>query len=134
MSWAKSGTLWVLSLQSADIHPSTPVLQTYPFGWEPDADGFRGQVFATPDNSTVIVSVKGTSAGLLGGGGPTVKKDKLNDNLLFSCCCARVDWTWTTVCGCYRGGWKCDQGATTGCNLERVKLRAPIIQNVSKLS
>ncbi|KAJ3810694.1 alpha/beta-hydrolase [Lentinula aff. lateritia] len=82
---------------------------TYPFGWEPDADGFRGQVFATPDNSTVIVSVKGTSAGLLGGGGPTVKKDKLNDNLLFSCCCARVDWTWTTVCGCYRGGWKCDQ-------------------------
>ncbi|GAW00211.1 alpha beta-hydrolase [Lentinula edodes] len=82
---------------------------TYPFGWEPDADGFRGQVFATLDNSTVIVSVKGTSAGLLGGGGPTVKKDKLNDNLLFSCCCARVDWTWTTVCGCYRGGWKCDQ-------------------------
>jgi len=19
-----------------------------------------------------------------------------------------VDWTWTTVCGCHRGGWKCD--------------------------
>ncbi|KAJ4477345.1 alpha/beta-hydrolase [Lentinula aciculospora] len=85
---------------------------TYPFGWEPDADGFRGQVFATPDNATVIVSIKGTSAGVLGGGGPTVKKDKLNDNLLFSCCCARVDWSWTTVCGCYRGGWKCDQGTT----------------------
>ncbi|KAJ3720828.1 alpha/beta-hydrolase [Lentinula guzmanii] len=82
---------------------------TYPFGWEPDADGFRGQVFATPDNATVIVSIKGTSAGVLGGGGPTTKKDKLNDNLLFSCCCARVDWTWTTVCDCYRGGWKCDQ-------------------------
>lgn len=46
---------------------------------------------------------------MFGGGGPTAKKDKLNDNLLFSCCCARVDWTWTTVCGCYRGGWKCDQ-------------------------
>ncbi|KAF6754451.1 lipase [Ephemerocybe angulata] len=80
---------------------------TYPFGWEPDADGFRGQVFATEDNSTVVVSIKGTSAGLFGGGGPTAKKDKLNDNLLFSCCCARVDWSWTTVCGCYRGGWKC---------------------------
>ncbi|KAJ7865652.1 alpha/beta-hydrolase [Mycena olivaceomarginata] len=66
---------------------------SYPFGWEPDADGFRGH---------------GTSAGVLGGGGPTAKKDKLNDNLLFSCCCARVDWTWTTVCGCYGGGWKCD--------------------------
>ncbi|KAF5339269.1 hypothetical protein D9758_013327 [Tetrapyrgos nigripes] len=81
----------------------------YPFGWEPDADGFRGHVFATPDNSTVVLSIKGTSAGVFGGGGPTVKKDKLNDNLLFSCCCARVDWTWSTVCGCYRGGWKCDQ-------------------------
>ncbi|KAG5723609.1 putative lipase ATG15 [Termitomyces sp. T112] len=81
---------------------------SYPFGWEPDADGFRGHVFATPDNETVVLSIKGTSAGVFGGGGPTSKKDKLNDNLLFSCCCARIDWTWTTVCGCYRGGWKCD--------------------------
>ncbi|KAH9481324.1 Putative lipase ATG15 [Psilocybe cubensis] len=80
-----------------------------PFGWEPDADGFRGHVFATPDNSTVVISIKGTSAGLFGSGGPTQKKDKLNDNLLFSCCCARIDWTWSTVCGCYRNGWKCDQ-------------------------
>lgn len=84
-------------------------IKSLPFGWEPDADGFRGHVFATPDNSTVVVSIKGTSAGLFGGGGPTAKKDKLNDNLLFSCCCAHVDWTWTTVCDCYRGGWKCDQ-------------------------
>jgi lipase ATG15 len=82
--------------------------QSLPFGWEPDADGFRGHVFATDDNSTVVVSIKGTSAGVFGGGGPTVRKDKINDNLLFSCCCARVDWSWTTVCGCYNGGWKCD--------------------------
>jgi lipase ATG15 len=82
--------------------------EDYPFGWEPDADGFRGYVFATPDNSTVVLSIKGTSAGVFGGGGPTTKKDKINDNLLFSCCCASVDWTWTTVCGCHRGGWKCD--------------------------
>ncbi|RPD55704.1 alpha/beta-hydrolase [Lentinus tigrinus ALCF2SS1-7] len=83
---------------------------SYPFGWEPDADGFRGHVFATPDNSTVIVSVKGTSIFWpVGGGGPTQRKDKLNDNLLFSCCCARVGPTWSTVCGCYEGGYKCDQ-------------------------
>jgi len=82
---------------------------SYPFGWEPDSDGFRGHVFATSDNSTVVVSIKGTSAGIFGGGGPTAKKDRLNDNLLFSCCCARIDWTWTTVCGCHRGGWKCHQ-------------------------
>lgn len=41
--------------------------------------------------------------------GPTGTNDKLNDNLMFSCCCAKIDWTWTTVCGCHRGGWKCDQ-------------------------
>jgi lipase ATG15 len=81
----------------------------YPFGWEPDQDGFRGHVFATPDNSTIVLSIKGTTAAWLGGGGPTAKKDKLNDNLLFSCCCARVDWTWSTVCNCYGGGWKCDR-------------------------
>ncbi|KAF8150712.1 alpha/beta-hydrolase [Crassisporium funariophilum] len=102
---------------NAYVEPSDPAWydldpkwnNSHPFGFEPDQDGFRGQVFATPDNSTVVVSIKGTSAGLFGGGGPTTKKDKINDNLLFSCCCARVDWTWTTVCGCYRGGWKCDQ-------------------------
>lgn len=81
----------------------------YPFGWEPDQDGFRGHVFASENNDTVVLSIKGTSMGVLGGGGPTTRKDKINDNLLFSCCCARVDWTWTTVCGCYGGGWKCDR-------------------------
>ncbi|OSD02145.1 alpha/beta-hydrolase [Trametes coccinea BRFM310] len=84
---------------------------SYPFGWEPDADGFRGHIFATPDNSTIIIAVKGTSLMWpVGGGGPTQRKDKLNDNLLFSCCCARVGPTWSTVCDCYEGGYKCDQG------------------------
>lgn len=42
--------------------------------------------------------------------GPTSKKDKFNDNLLFSCCCARVDPTWVfhTVCNCYSGNYRCD--------------------------
>ncbi|KAG1731183.1 Alpha/Beta hydrolase protein [Suillus paluster] len=81
-----------------------------PFGWEPDADGLRGHVFVSDDNSTVVLSIKGTSAGwITGGGGPTVRKDKLNDNLLFSCCCARVGPTWSTVCNCYQGSRRCDQ-------------------------
>ncbi|THH05861.1 hypothetical protein EW145_g4489 [Phellinidium pouzarii] len=46
----------------------------FPIGWEPDADGFRGYVFATADNSSVVLSIKGTSAGYLGRGGPTAKK------------------------------------------------------------
>jgi lipase ATG15 len=81
--------------------------QSFPIGWEPDDDGFRGYVFASPDNTTVVLSIKGTSIPFVGGG-PTTRKDKLNDNLLFSCCCARVSWSWSTVCGCYRGGQKCD--------------------------
>lgn len=61
------------------------------------------------DKSTVVLSIKGTSAGWLAGdNGPTVKKDKYNDNLLFSCCCARVGPSWYTVCDCYSGGSKCD--------------------------
>ncbi|PIL33088.1 hypothetical protein GSI_04537 [Ganoderma sinense ZZ0214-1] len=92
-----------------DIGPYWNV--TYPFGWEPDADGFRGHIFATPDNSTVIISVKGTSIMWpIGSGGPTQTKDKLNDNLLFSCCCARISSTWSTVCDCYDGEKRCDQG------------------------
>ncbi|KAI0255146.1 alpha/beta-hydrolase [Lactifluus subvellereus] len=79
-----------------------------PVGWEPDDDGFRGYVFATEDNSTVVLTIKGTSVPIIGGG-PTTEKDKLNDNLLFSCCCARVSRTWTPVCDCYRGQGKCDK-------------------------
>lgn len=79
-------------------------------GWKPDDDGLRGHVFVSEDNSTVVLSLKGTSAGwITGGGGPTVRKDKLNDNMLFSCCCARVGPTWSTVCGCYKGAGKCGQ-------------------------
>ncbi|KAJ7290332.1 Alpha/Beta hydrolase protein [Mycena rebaudengoi] len=91
-------------------YPITGWNVSLPFGWEPDADGFRGHVFVSDDNSTVVVSVKGTSAPWIAGGdGPTKKKDKLNDNLLFSCCCARVGPTWYTVCDCFSGGDKCDQ-------------------------
>ncbi|KAL0568985.1 putative lipase atg15 [Marasmius crinis-equi] len=82
---------------------------SYPYGWEPDADGFRGHVFVSTDESTVVISIKGTTVPWIGDG-PTARKDKLNDNLLFSCCCARVGPTWSSVCGCYKGGHRCDMG------------------------
>ncbi|OLY83770.1 putative lipase atg15 [Smittium mucronatum] len=76
-------------------------------GW--DSDGLRGHVFGSEDNNIIVISLKGTSASLfLVGGGPTSVKDKLNDNRLFSCCCARVDYSWSTVCDCYMGGNKCN--------------------------
>ncbi|KAJ7573237.1 alpha/beta-hydrolase [Mycena floridula] len=76
---------------------------SYPYGWEPDDDGFRGQVFVSTDQSTVVLSVKGTTAPWIAGG-------RINDNLLFSCCCAKVGPTWSTVCVCHQGGWECDLG------------------------
>ncbi|KAF8802959.1 alpha/beta-hydrolase [Phlegmacium glaucopus] len=80
-----------------------------PFGWLPEEDGLRGHIFVSTDNSTVIIAIKGTSAPwLAGGGGPTVVRDQKNDNLLFSCCCARVGPTWSTVCDCYDSGYRCD--------------------------
>lgn len=53
----------------------------------------------------MILSIKGTTLQ-----GPTSKKDKFNDNLLFSCCCARVDFSWifSTVCDCYANKSRCD--------------------------
>ena len=41
--------------------------------------------------------------------GSTTKRDKLNDNILFSCCCARVDYAWrfNTVCDCCTSSWEC---------------------------
>lgn len=71
------------------------------FGWIDD--GIRGHIFATSDNSTIVVALKGTSAALLDDG-TTSKRDKENDNLLFSCCCAHVGWTWHTVCDCFNDG------------------------------
>ncbi|TFK92300.1 alpha/beta-hydrolase [Polyporus arcularius HHB13444] len=91
-----------------DIDPAWNT--SFPFGWEDKADGFRGHVFLSPDNGTVVLSIKGTTLQ-----GPTSKKDKFNDNLLFSCCCARVDITWIfhQVCKCYAKSWRCDNTCLT---------------------
>jgi len=82
---------------------------SFQFGWEPDGDGFRGHVFVSEAEDIVVMSIKGTSLWTPVGDN-TTKNDKLHDNLLFSCCCARVDWTWAwrTVCDCFSGGWRCD--------------------------
>jgi len=54
-----------------------------------------GHVFVSTDNSTVIIVIKGTFAiWSVGDDGPTAAKDKLNDNLLFSCRCAHVGPIW----------------------------------------
>lgn len=78
-------------------------------GW--DGDGVRGHIFANEDSSSVIIALKGTSAqGITGAGDDeTTEKDKVNDNVLFSCCCARVSYLWTTACDCYVKSYTCDE-------------------------
>lgn len=59
---------------------------TLPFGWEDQ--GIRGHVFSDDTNTTVILSVKGTSIAVFEGNG-TSGNDKDNDNLFGSCCCGQ---------------------------------------------
>ncbi|KAI8802078.1 Alpha/Beta hydrolase protein [Cladochytrium replicatum] len=69
------------------------------FGWE--SDGIRGYLFADEEREVVILAIKGTTPLWPGvGGGPTGPRDKMNDNTYFSCCCAKVSWSWKTVCDC----------------------------------
>ncbi|KAG8970799.1 putative lipase atg15 [Tulasnella sp. 419] len=103
-----TGNAYALSGEAGNWYPLDERWNTStPFGWNETDDGFRGHVFSTADNSSVILSIKGTT---LIGNGPTAKKDKLNDNRLFSCCCGRVNWAWrfNQVCDCYSGSFKCD--------------------------
>ena len=75
------------------------------FGW--NDTGLRGQVFVNADNSTVIIAFKGTSVDPRD---TWASNDKLNDNLLFSCCCAtqRPDPYWYgNVCDCRMDIYEC---------------------------
>ncbi|CAZ85633.1 unnamed protein product [Tuber melanosporum] len=83
-----------------------PYNLTSDFGWE--GDGLRGHIFADEANTTVIIGLKGTSPAVFDGA-ETTTNDKINDNLFFSCCCARVSYWWKTVCDCFSGtAYTCD--------------------------
>ncbi|SMN20646.1 similar to Saccharomyces cerevisiae YCR068W ATG15 Lipase required for intravacuolar lysis of autophagic bodies and Cvt bodies [Maudiozyma saulgeensis] len=83
--------------------------ETDGFGW--DGEGLRGHIFYNRKDDIVVISIKGTSAQGIPGAGDdeTTTNDKLNDNLLFSCCCARVSYLWNTVCDCYIKSNTCDE-------------------------
>lgn len=88
-----------------DVDPD----QSVGIGW--DEDGVRGHIFANEDSSVIVIALKGTSAQGLPGSGDdeTTEKDKLNDNVLFSCCCARISYLWKTACDCYVRSYTCDE-------------------------
>lgn len=54
------------------------------FGW--DGSTIQGLVYTS--DRVVVIAYKGTSFELFGVGSPTSGNDKLNDNMMFSCCCA----------------------------------------------
>ncbi|KAL2854080.1 Alpha/Beta hydrolase protein [Aspergillus pseudodeflectus] len=68
------------------------------FGWK--TDGLRGHIYADQNNTTIVISLKGTSPALFDGAGTTTN-DKVNDNLFFSCCCGQGgSYLWRQVCDC----------------------------------
>jgi lipase ATG15 len=77
------------------------------FGWQ--GDGLRGHIFADEGNQTIVISLKGTSPAVFDGDGTTTR-DKLNDNLFGSCCCAQGgQYFWRQVCDCYSTTYTCNQ-------------------------
>ena len=77
------------------------------FGWQ--GDGLRGHIFADEGNQTIVISLKGTSPAVFDGEGTTTR-DKLNDNLFGSCCCAQGgQYFWRQVCDCYATTYTCNQ-------------------------
>ncbi|KAL8729928.1 MAG: hypothetical protein Q9166_004373 [cf. Caloplaca sp. 2 TL-2023] len=77
------------------------------FGWE--SDGLRGHIFADEGNKTIVIALKGTTPAVFDGTGSTTK-DKINDNLFFSCCCAQGGhYLWKKVCDCASSAFTCNQ-------------------------
>ena len=89
----------------SEFHNSTD------FGWE--SDGLRGHVWANDKNSTIIISMKGTTMAVFDGA-ETSTQDKENDNLFFSCCCGQQgQLTWRKVCDCATGTYSCNSTCVT---------------------
>ena len=77
------------------------------FGWKKDS--LRGHVFADDTNSTIVISIKGTSSAVFDGAGTTTN-DKVNDNLFFSCCCGQGGhYLWLKVCSCMNSTYSCNE-------------------------
>ncbi|OQD75336.1 hypothetical protein PENDEC_c007G02536 [Penicillium decumbens] len=74
------------------------------FGWK--GDGLRGHIYSDKSNSTIVISLKGTSPALFDGAGTTTN-DKINDNLFFSCCCGQGgSYLWRQSCDCQTSTYK----------------------------
>ena len=81
------------------------------FGWE--GNGLRGRIFANEGNHTVIIAFKGTS---IDPRSSWTVSDRLNDNLLFSCCCGAQQpnpYFYSPVCDCRTTLYECNSTCLT---------------------
>lgn len=85
---------------------------TLGFGWE--EDGIRGYIYNNKDSSIVVITIKGGSLAIWDGGG-TVKNDKENVNLLFSCCCGQGSYFYRKVCDCTSRANTCNIDCVSDC-------------------
>ncbi|KAF2467157.1 autophagy related lipase-like protein Atg15 [Lindgomyces ingoldianus] len=86
--------------------------QSIPFGWWDH--GVRGHVFGDETNTTIVLSLKGTSVAVYEGNGTSLQ-DKDNDNLFGSCCCGQGgSYLWRKVCDCQTGTYTCNDKCVRG--------------------
>ncbi|KAI9597572.1 Alpha/Beta hydrolase protein [Syncephalis fuscata] len=85
------------------------------YGWT--GNGLRAHVFESDDSSTLVVSFKGTSLPFFNHNSKSEKstggQDKINDNLMFSCCCGRRGILSRPYCGCQQGKLQCNEQCVT---------------------
>lgn len=70
------------------------------YGWKNSS--IRSDVYVN-DKNELLIAFKGTDLF-----GYSSSSDKYNNNLLFSCCCAKINFSWRPVCDCYQKG-ECHQ-------------------------
>ncbi|CAG8951786.1 hypothetical protein HYFRA_00005590 [Hymenoscyphus fraxineus] len=76
------------------------------FGWQ--GNTLQGYLYADESNSTIVISIKGTSLAIWDGQ-DTTTNDKENDNLYFSCCCGQQGSAfYRTVCDCATATYTCN--------------------------
>lgn len=113
--YTDASTVLAISLMCANsyLEPGSPNWRDVP-GWESNTrfgwpnTGIRGYIFEDESAEYVMIVLKGTSLATPVGSGPSAPSDRYNDNILFSCCCAKAGWSWTPICDCVEDSSHCN--------------------------
>ncbi|KAI9101178.1 Alpha/Beta hydrolase protein [Phlyctochytrium arcticum] len=75
--------------------------------WRGEGRSLAAYVFLAQEEEILVIVLKGTTLEMPIGGGPT-SHDRFNDNIMFSCCCAKAGWSWKPICDCPTAAKECD--------------------------